>query len=182
MRTWGRGEDFRYQAWRETWGRWFVVRSIGQIYVLQGAIILVILTPVILARRAPGGPLGPLDWLGVAVWLVGFCFEAVGDAQLLAFKRNSGNRGRFMTRGLWRYTRHPNYFGEVTLWWGVLLVGLGAGYGAIGIVSPLTITALLLFVSGIPMLERKWAGDPEFEAYRRRTSAFIPWPPKEDTP
>lgn len=179
-RKWGQGEDFRYRAWRDAWGGWFVVRSILQIYVLQGAIILVILTPVLLTRRAHGGPLGLLDWLGVVVWAVGFFFEAVGDAQLLVFKRDPGSRGRFMTGGLWRYTRHPNYFGETTLWWGVFLIGLGAGHGAIGVVSPITITALLLLVSGIPMLERKWAGDPEFEAYRRRTSAFVPWPPGRD--
>jgi steroid 5-alpha reductase family enzyme len=179
VRKWGQGEDSRYRAWREEWGRWFVLRSLLQIYVLQGAIILVILTPVLLTRRAPGGPLGLLEWLGVAVWALGFSFEAVGDAQLLAFKRDPANRGRFITRGLWRYTRHPNYFGEATLWWGVFLVGLRAEHGVIGILSPITITALLLFVSGIPMLERRWAGNPEFEAYRRRTSAFFPWLPKE---
>jgi steroid 5-alpha reductase family enzyme len=182
LRKWGQGEDFRYKAWRDSWGPWFVVRSVLQIYVLQGAIILVILTPVILARRAPGGPLGPVDALGASLWLVGFAFETVGDAQLLAFKRDPGNRGRFITRGLWRYTRHPNYFGEATLWWGVFVVGLGAGRGVIGIISPVTITALLLLVSGIPMLENKWAGNPGFEAYRRRTSAFFPWPPKAGTP
>ncbi len=179
VRKSGQGEDFRYRAWRDQWGRWFLLRSILQIYVLQGAVLLVILTPVLLARRAPGGPLGLVDGLGVAVWASGFFFEAVGDAQLLAFKREPGNRGRFITRGLWRYSRHPNYFGEATLWWGVFLVGLGAGGGLVGVVSPVTITALLLFVSGIPMLERKWAGDPEFEAYRRRTSAFFPLPPRE---
>ncbi len=180
VRKWRQGEDFRYRAWRERWGRWFVVRSILQVYVLQGAVLLVILTPVLLTRSAPGGPLGPLDGLGVAVWAVGFSFEAVGDAQLLAFQRDRARRGRFLTRGLWRYTRHPNYFGEVTLWWGVFLVGLGARHGVIGVVSPVTITALLLLVSGIPLLEKRWEGDLEFEAYRRRTSALIPWAPRED--
>lgn len=180
VRKWGQGEDFRYRAWREAWGRWFVVRSVLQIYVLQGVVILVMLTPVLLTRRAPGGPLDLRDWLAVAVWAVGFFFEAVGDAQLLVFKREPGNRGRFMDRGLWRYTRHPNYLGEVTLWWGVFLLGLGAGRGAVGVVSPITITALLLLVSGIPMLERRWAGQKEFEAYRRRTSAFFPLPPRKD--
>lgn len=179
VRKWGQGEDFRYRAWREQWGKWFVVRSILQIYVLQGVVILVILTPVLLTRSAPGGPLGLVDWLGVAVWALGYAFEAVGDAQLVAFKRDPANRGRLITRGLWRYTRHPNYFGEATLWWGVFLVGLGGGRGVIGVLSPATITVLLLFVSGIPMLERKWAGNPDFEAYRWRTSAFFPWPPRE---
>ncbi len=182
VRKWGRGEDPRYRAWRDAWGRWFLPRTILQVYVLQGAVILVVLTPVLLTRSAPGGPLGPLDWLGVAAWAVGFSFEAVGDAQLLAFQRGPARSGRFITRGLWRYTRHPNYFGEATLWWGVFLVGLGAGHGVVGVISPVAVTALLLFVSGIPMLERRWAGDPEFEAYRRRTSAFFPWPPRGGRP
>jgi steroid 5-alpha reductase family enzyme len=178
VRKWYQGEDFRYRAWRESWGRWFVLRSVLQIYALQGVVILVVLTPVLLVRRAPGGPLGWLDLAGLAVWVVGFLFEAIGDRQLLVFKRDPGNRGRFIRHGLWRYTRHPNYFGEATLWWGVFLVGLSAGSGALGVVSPLAINLLLLFVSGIPMLEKKWAGDPELEAYRRQTSPFFPWFPK----
>jgi steroid 5-alpha reductase family enzyme len=182
VRKWGQGEDFRYRAWRNSWGRWFLLRSVLQIYVLQGAIILVLLTPVLLVRRAPDGALGALDLLGVAVWIIGFGFEAVGDAQLVAFKRDPANRDRFITSGLWRLTRHPNYFGEATLWWGVFLVGVSAGYGAVGVVSPLTVTALLLLVSGIPMLEKRWAGNPEFETYRRRTSPFFPWFVKGERP
>jgi steroid 5-alpha reductase family enzyme len=180
VRKWNQGEDFRYRAWRESWGKWFLLRSALQIYALQGIIILVILTPVLLLRRAPGGALGALDLVGVAVWVVGFLFEAIGDAQLLAWKRDPRNRGRFIRHGLWRITRHPNYFGEATLWWGVFLVGLSAPWGVLGIVSPVVITLLLLVVSGIPMLEKKWAGDPEFEAYRRATSAFFPWFPKPE--
>lgn len=178
VRTRNRGEDFRYRAWRESWGRWFLLRSVLQIYLLQGGIILVILTPVLLVRRAPGDPLGWLDLVGAVLWAVGFLFEAIADAQLLAFKRGGGNRGRFIRHGLWRLTRHPNYFGEATLWWGIFLIGTAAPRGVLGIVSPVAITLLLLGVSGIPMLERKWAGDPEFEAYRRTTSAFFPWFPK----
>ena len=178
VRKWGQGEDFRYKAWRDSWGRWFVLRSVLQIYALQGMIILVILTPVLLLRRDPGGALGWLDLVGVAVWVVGFLFETIGDAQLLAWKRDGGTRGRFIRHGLWRITRHPNYFGEATLWWGVFLIGLSAPLGVLGIVSPVAITLLLLVVSGIPMLEKKWAGDPEFEAYRRATSPFFPWFPK----
>ncbi len=180
VRKWNQGEDFRYRAWRESWGEWFLLRSILQIYALQGAIILVILTPVLLLRRAPGGALGGLDLVGVALWVVGFLFEAIGDAQLLVWKRDPSHRGRFIRHGLWRFTRHPNYFGEATLWWGVFLIGLAAPRGVLGIVSPVAITLLLLVVSGIPMLEKKWAGDPEFEAYRRATSPFFPWLPKQE--
>lgn len=176
----GQPEDFRYRAWRESWGRFFLLRSLLQIYLLQGAVILVVLTPVLLVQRDPGGDLGWLDLAGAAVWAFGFLFEAVADAQLLAFKREPSHRGRFIRHGLWRLSRHPNYFGEAVLWWGVFLIGLSAPGGALGVVGPLTIGLLLLFVSGIPMLERKWAGDPEFEAYRRATSAFVPWFPKEE--
>lgn len=175
----GRGEDFRYRAWREAWGRAFVWRSYLQIYLLQGAVVFVVLWPVLLVLDSPGGPLGAFDAAGTLVWLVGFLFETLGDWQLLRFARDPANRGRIITRGLWRYTRHPNYFGEALLWWGVFLVGLPSPLGWTGVVSPVLIGLLLLFVSGIPMLEKKYEGVPEFEEYRRRTSAFLPWFPKE---
>jgi steroid 5-alpha reductase family enzyme len=178
VRNRGRGEDPRYRAWRERWGRWLVPRSFLQIYVLQGTIVLVILAPVLLAVRQPGGPLGLLDAAGVLVWAAGFVFEAVGDAQLLRFVRDPSKRGRVLDTGLWRYTRHPNYFGEAFLWWGPFLVALSAPGGVWALVSPLTIGALLLFVSGIPMLEAKMSSSPEFRAYQARTSAFVPWFPR----
>lgn len=174
----GKEEDFRYRRWREEWGRWFVLRSYLQVYLLQGALLLVIATPLVATAAAAGPPPGPLAGVGTAVWLVGFAFEAVGDWQLMHFKRDPEREG-IMTEGLWRYTRHPNYFGEVTLWWGVFLVVLPVEHGLWTLVSPVTITVLILFVSGIPMLEEKYEGDPEFEAYRRRTSAFFPMPPKQ---
>jgi len=177
VRNWGRPEDFRYRAWREAWGRTFVVRSFLQIYLLQGGVILVVLAPVLLVMADPGGPLGWRDAAGVLVWGVGLFFEAVGDLQLLRFLRDPAQRGRILQTGLWRYTRHPNYFGEATLWWGVLLVALGAPLGWAGVVGPLTIAFLLLKVSGIPMLEAKFRGEPQFEDYRARTSAFFPWFP-----
>jgi steroid 5-alpha reductase family enzyme len=178
VRNRGRGEDPRYRAWRERWGRWFVPRSFLQIYVLQGTIVLVISAPVLLAVRQPGGPLGFLDAAGVLVWAVGLVFEAVGDAQLLHFVRDPSRRGLVLDTGLWRYTRHPNYFGEALLWWGPFLVALSTPDGVWALVSPLTIGALLLFVSGIPMLEARMARSPAFRAYQARTSAFVPWFPR----
>ena len=175
VRNHGRGEDPRYRAWRESWGRWFVPRSFLQIYLLQGTIVLVISAPVLLAVHRPGGPLGPLDAAGVLVWSTGILFEAVGDAQLLRFLRDPSKRGLVLDTGLWRYTRHPNYFGEALLWWGPLLIALSTPHGLWAFVSPLTIAGLLLFVSGIPMLEAKMAENPAFRAYRARTSAFVPW-------
>jgi steroid 5-alpha reductase family enzyme len=172
------GEDPRYRKWREEWGDTFLWRSFLQIFMLQGAVVYVVALPVLLVVNRPGGALGPLDLLGVVVWLLGFLFEAAGDWQLLRFKRNPANKGHLIQRGLWRYTRHPNYFGEAVLWWGVFLVALGAPAGLLAIVSPLTIDYLLLKVSGIPMLEARYEGHPEFAAYKQRTNAFFPWFPR----
>ena len=174
----GRGEDFRYRKWREEWGRFFVIRSFLQIYMLQGAVVLVVASPALAVAANPGRGPGFLGTIGFGIWAVGMFFESVGDWQLLRFKKNPGNKGKIITTGLWRYTRHPNYFGECILWWGVYLAALGSGAAWWTIASPLTINFLLLFVSGIPMLERKYEGDPEFEEYRRKTSPLIPWFPK----
>ncbi|MEJ2470034.1 MAG: DUF1295 domain-containing protein [Desulfuromonadales bacterium] len=172
------GEDARYRQWRESWGESFVWRSYLQIFLLQGGVIYLVSLPALLVFSRPGGSLGLLDLCGVLIWLIGFAFEAIGDWQLLRFKQDPDNRGRIMQSGLWRYTRHPNYFGEATLWWGIFLIALGAPLGGLAIVSPLLIDVLLLKVSGIPMLEEKYAGNPEFEAYRERTNAFFPGPPR----
>jgi steroid 5-alpha reductase family enzyme len=172
------GEDPRYRQWRESWGKTFVWRSYLQIYLLQGSVIYLVALPVLLVIRDPGGPLGWLDLLGVLIWLLGFSFEAIGDWQLLQFKSDAENRGRIMRYGLWRFTRHPNYFGEATLWWGIFLIALGAPLGWLAMISPLLIDFLLLKVSGIPMLEERYAGNSEFETYQKRTNAFFPWFPK----
>jgi steroid 5-alpha reductase family enzyme len=176
-RSRGRGEDFRYRKWREEWGSAFYIRSFFQIYILQGAVVLVVASPVIQVMARPGGDLGFLDLVGASVWLLGFTFEAMGDFQLLRFKRKKENRGKIITTGLWRYTRHPNYFGECTLWWGIWLIALNSPGAFWTVISPVTINFLLLKVSGIPMLEKKYEGDAAFEEYRKRTSALIPWFP-----
>ena len=178
LRNQGKPEDPRYRKWREEWGAHATVRAYFQLFLLQGLLIVVILIPVtyILAHRSSG--LTWLDALGAVVWLVGFVFEAVGDLQLARFKKDPGNRGRVITSGLWKYTRHPNYFGEVTLWWGVWLIACSAPGGWKTVFGPATITALILLVSGIPLLEKKYEGNLEFKEYQRRTSAFFPLPPK----
>lgn len=172
------GEDRRYRQWRERWGKSFVWRSFLQIYLLQGGVIYLVALPLLLAIHAAGGPLGWLDLLGVLIWLFGFAFEAIGDWQLLQFKRDPEQRGRIMRHGLWRLTRHPNYFGEATLWWGIFLIALNVPYGWLAIISPLLIASLLLKISGIPLLEEHYAGNEEFEMYQQRTNAFFPWFPK----
>lgn len=175
----GKGEDSRYRKWREEWGSWFVLRSFLQIFMLQGMLLLLVAVPVIVVNGSPHTPFALLDGLGLLIWLVGFGFEAVGDWQLLRFKGNPANKGRLMTSGLWSYTRHPNYFGEVTLWWGIWLIALSVPGGWWTVVGPLTITLLILKVSGIPMLEKPYEERADFQEYQRRTSAFFPVPPRE---
>lgn len=177
-RNYGAGEDYRYAQWRKQWGKWVVPRAFLQVFMLQGLFMFIIALPLMVAAANEEAPIGPLAWAGVAVWVIGFYFEAVGDRQKSVFKKNPANKGHIMTSGLWRYTRHPNYFGEAAMWWGIFLIAARSGYWYISIISPVVLTFLLLKVSGVAMLERKYGGNQEFESYARRTSAFIPMPPK----
>lgn len=171
-------EDYRYLAWRKEWGTWFYLRSYVQVYLLQGFFLFLIVLPVLLINKSAGISLGILDVLGVIVWVVGFYFEAMGDVQLARFIKNHANKGKLMQSGLWAYTRHPNYFGEVTQWWGLWLIALSVPNGWLGSIGPITITFLILKVSGIPMLEKKMAENPEFAEYKRRVSVFFPLLPR----
>jgi steroid 5-alpha reductase family enzyme len=179
FRNSGRGEDVRYKKWRDEWGRMFLVRSFFQIFILQGLLLLVNVSPVLIINSNTAGALTWLDGAGLAVWITGFIFETMGDWQLDRFIKDPANRGKVMDRGLWRYSRHPNYFGEVTMWWGIYVIALSAPLGFLSVPGPLVITFLILFVSGIPMTERFMAGNSAFEAYRKRTSMLIPWFPKK---
>jgi len=174
----GEGEDFRYRQWRKEWGDTFIWRSFLQIFMLQGTVIFLVALPALLIINNPGGRLGAFDVAGLLIWLFGFSFEAIGDGQLLRFKRKAENHGKIIQSGLWRYTRHPNYFGEAVLWWGLFLIALNVPYGGVAVLSPVLINFLLLKVSGIPMLEAKYEGNPEFSAYKERTNALFPWFPK----
>ena len=167
-------EDARYAEWRRTW-KYFHLRSYLQVFVLQGILLYLIALPVLFVHASPSSPLGFADVAAAIVLIVGFLFESVADRQLKTFLADPANKGHLMDRGLWAYSRHPNYFGEVTQWWGVFLLAAALPYGLVTIVGPLTITALILFVSGVPLLEKKYAGRPDFEAYKRRTSVFVPW-------
>jgi steroid 5-alpha reductase family enzyme len=175
LRNRGRGEDPRYRKWREEWGRFFILRSYLQVFLLQGAILLINISPVLIINTTSDGNLNILDVCGLLVWITGFVFESVGDYQLDRFLADSKNRGTIIDRGLWRYTRHPNYFGEITMWWGIFIIALSVPYGWIGFVGPLAITLMIVFVSGIPMTERLMEKTPGFEEYRKRTSVLIPW-------
>ena len=173
----GKAEDYRYLAWRNEWGKWFYLRSYLQVYLLQGFLLYLIALPVLAINDSLASPLGWLDLIGLVVWLFGFLFEAVGDAQLAQFIKNPVKKGRLMQSGLWAYTRHPNYFGDVTLWWGIWLISFFS-FSFLNIIGPLTITFLILKVSGIPMLEKKMAENPDFAEYKRRVSVFFQWPPR----
>jgi steroid 5-alpha reductase family enzyme len=174
FRNIGKKEDFRYLAWRKEWGKLFFIRSYFQVYIIQGIFLFLVSLPVLFINRY-GSTFSFLSLLGILVWIIGFFFETVGDWQLLRFKRNQTNKGKIMQTGLWKYTRHPNYFGEVSLWWGLYLITLFNPFWHVGIIGPITITLLILGVSGIPMLEKRYIGNIEYESYKKTTSAFFPW-------
>lgn len=172
-----KSEDARYAAWRTEW-TYFYTRSFFQIYVLQGVLLYMIAVPIICIHQSIPIAWGVMDAIALIVWGIGFLFESIGDAQLKTFLADPQNKGHIMDRGLWAYTRHPNYFGEVTQWWGIFLFAVSLPWGFLTIVSPITITVLILFVSGVPMLEKKYAGRADFERYKKETSMFVPLPKK----
>jgi steroid 5-alpha reductase family enzyme len=172
-------EDPRYTLLSEKWGKWTLLIRYPQVFVLQGALMIGIGYPFIHASVHDTGGIGLLSLLGLAVWVIGFFFEAVGDHQLDAFLKKPENKGKIMRYGLWKYSRHPNYFGEVTMWWGIFIILLEIPFGLFAVISPLLITFLILKVSGIPMLEKMFDGNPEFQEYKKTTSAFFPLLPSE---
>ena len=177
-RNWGKPEDFRYASWRKENGpRWWWV-SYFKVFLLQGLIMWMLSAPLITAQTS-GFPaiLTPMDLLGMCIWGAGLFFETVADAQLAYFKKNPTNRGRILTSGLWKFSRHPNYFGEAVLWWGYYLLALAAGAGWT-VFAPLLMTILLVKVSGVSMLEKTLKSKPGYEEYMNNTNAFVPWLPK----
>jgi steroid 5-alpha reductase family enzyme len=168
-------EDARYATWRREW-KWFYLRSFVQVYLLQGVLMVVLAYPFVhYAAFSVGGVLhAGLFGIGIAVWAVGFLFEVVADYQLARFLKHRSDTNAVLDTGLWKYSRHPNYFGEVLCWWGVWLAMLGVPYALFAVVSPLTITLLILFVSGIPMLEKGMMQNPAYRTYAARTSVFFP--------
>jgi len=179
LRNRGHGEDPRYRAMRRRWGESrFPVVSLLTVFLFQGALLWVVSLPV-QAAFISSERLTWLDALGAAVWALGFVFETVGDLQLTRFRTDPANEGRVLENGLWAYTRHPNYFGNATLWWGLGLIALAAGRWW-ALAGPLVMTVLLLRVSGVPLLERRMKRTrPDYAAYVSRTSSFFPMPRKE---
>ncbi|MHC1781405.1 MAG: DUF1295 domain-containing protein [Anaerolineaceae bacterium] len=178
-RNWGKPEDFRYQKWRGEEGASWWWKSYLRVFLLQGLLMWIISLPLLAAQISPTpARFTFLDILGALVWLIGFFFESAGDLQLARFRADPANKGKVMDRGVWRFTRHPNYFGDSAQWWGFYLLAAAAQGGWWTFISPLVMTTFLLRVSGVTLLEKTLSARPGYEEYIRRTSAFVPWFPK----
>ena len=181
-RNWGKGEDPRYAGWREQNAENFWIVSLFKIFLLQAFVLWVIALAPQFGQfsRAPAA-FTWLDCFGLLVWLAGFVFESLADRQLARFKADPANQGRVMDHGLWRYSRHPNYFGESLIWWGLFAVTLSTPGSWWTIISPLVITTVLLKMTGIPLTEQNLVERrPAYSDYIRRTSAFFPWFPRKE--
>lgn len=181
IRNYAKGEDFRYREFRQRYGAqryWWL--SFFQVFLLQGVLILIIsVVQYGIAIKTNENALNLIDYMGFLVWGIGFIFEAVGDWQLTVFKRDPSNKGKLLTTGLWRYTRHPNYFGDAAVWWGFGIVAIASGAHWYSLGS-LLMTYLIIKISGVALLEKSLAKiKPGYEEYIRRTSAFLPWFPKK---
>jgi steroid 5-alpha reductase family enzyme len=175
-RSLGKPEDYRYQNFRKSWGKHQYLGAFFQVFMLQGIFMCIILMPIYAVyyyKPTEGFPT-VLQMVGFSIFVFGFLFEAIGDYQLLKFSQKPENKGHIIQTGLWKYTRHPNYFGEATLWWGIAVYALSTHNGWIGLVAPIVVTVLVTKVSGVAMLERKYRDNPEFQAYAAKTPAFFP--------
>lgn len=177
LRSCGKPEDPRYQKIRANAGPSFWLSSLRLVFGFQGAVLWVVSLPVQVGMTE-SDDVGPVQWTGVAVWTIGFLFEAIGDRQLSRFKSDPDNAGKIMNRGLWRYTRHPNYFGNFMIWWGLLLVGIDSVQRLWIAAGPIVMTIMLLRVSGVALLEKTMSRREGYADYVAATSAFFPWPPR----
>jgi len=178
-RNWNKEEDYRYAKWRESWDH-FYLKSFFRIFMLQAVLLFIIASPIYKVVTSNFNGLTATDYIGLFVWIAGFAFEYLADKQLAEFKRRDEEEkdGHVMKEGVWKYSRHPNYFGETLIWWGVYIITLSVQGGWKFIYSPLVITLLLLFVSGVPLLEKRYADDEEYQKYAEKTNKFFPWFPK----
>jgi steroid 5-alpha reductase family enzyme len=180
-RNYGKGEDFRYREFRKKYGEnryWWI--SFFQTFLLQGMLMWLISAPLLGAQyEGADRNFGILDYAGVILWTIGFIFEAGGDYQLAVFKANPANKGKVLDTGFWKYTRHPNYFGDTAVWWGYGFISLSAG-SYLPILGSLLMTALIIKVSGVALLEKSLKDQkPQYKEYIEKTSAFIPWFPNK---
>jgi len=175
----GKPEDYRYVNMRKRWGKNFaLIKAFVNVYFLQLVIQFIVTLPVIYGNSG----LQSLKWfnyIGIGLWLIGFYFEAYGDYQLKEFKKDPSNKGKLMDQGLWSITRHPNYFGDATMWFGIFILAISNIQGIWIIVGPSLMAFFLRYVSGVKLLEKKYEGREDYEAYKKRTPAFIPGIPKK---
>lgn len=182
IRNLGQPEDFRYANWRRQWGTHIALHSFFQIFLLQGVVMFINTLPVVVVNTDSVimKSYKVLYPVGCAVWAVGFLFQSLGDLEMYMFKSDTHpHKKKILSSGVWKYTRHPNYFGEAVMWWGIFLLAIPSGQWYISVLAPLTITFLLVRVSGVTMLEKKYEGNEEYAEYKKRTPAFIPWFPKQ---
>lgn len=172
----GKGEDYRYVNMRKRWGRHYVqLKAFLNVFVLQGVLLMIVSLPILFVMTGSSQQFFWWNILGIVIWAIGFGYEVIGDYQLAEFKKKVSNKGKVLTTGLWATTRHPNYFGESFLWWGIFLVTLNERRNLFGVIGPLVITLLLLFVSGVPLLEKKYKDRSDFQAYAAQTPKFVPF-------
>lgn len=183
-RSRGQGEDYRYREMRERRPGYFVWWSLVMNFWFQAVLLWIVSMPLYQVQRQPDPRmLGGLDWLGLGLFAVGFAFEAGGDWQLARFKGDRANAGQVMDRGFWRYTRHPNYFGDAVVWWGFFCFAAATPGGWWTVFGPVVMTILLMRVSGVTLLERRLnETKPAYREYARRTNAFFPWFPAKESP
>lgn len=188
IRNWNKREDFRYQSMRTKWQTKLKTKAFFKVFLSQSLFSYLISLPIILTNLSNNQNFKLINQLilllGLIIFLIGYTFEVVGDYQLKKFKQNPLNKGKIMDQGLWKYTRHPNYFGEATLWWGIAIISLSTlqKITLIGLISPITITLLLLYVTGVPLLERRYKDNFDYQTYANKTSKFFPLPPKKNNP
>lgn len=170
-------EDSRYKTMRDNWGSLWVLKTYLYVFILQGVLLFIVDLPILQTVSTAPRPIDAVVGLGILLWMIGFTIEAISDRQLQQFIADPKNKGRIMDRGLWSWSRHPNYFGEVTLWWGFFLMCVSRDTWWL-ILSPLMMTFLILKVSGVPLLEKLMENRPGFAEYKAKTSCFFPWPPR----
>ncbi|NPD87940.1 MAG: DUF1295 domain-containing protein [Asgard group archaeon] len=178
------GEDRRFKKLRDEWGKSLWWRGLLTVYVSQVILVILIGLPVLVVNANPLLERGWLvtDYIGIGIWVLGFIFEFTADLQMLIFKKKPENKGKIMIKGLWKYSRHPNYFGEITMWFGLFVIALYEfrAWNILSIIGPIVIALILVFVSGLPLAERRYKNNKEYQDYKQRTSAIIPWKPKKE--
>ena len=187
IRNRGKPEDYRYKAMRERWKTNVALKSFFKVYLFQGIIVFLVDIPVWFINISKNPPVvnlldfgGITLWLGAIIWLIGFLFETIADFSLYKFLQDPANQGKIMTKSVWKYSMHPNYFGEVTQWWGLFIIALAVPFGFLTFIGPAYITFHIIKVSGVKLLDRRFEGNEEYAEYKRRTSSFIPWFPKKE--